>query len=139
MMLPALPRWLAVRLIAVLLAVGGLCALPGCALLGLAAVGAAGATGAVYVMGDLTAGIGANPDRVAEASEKALTRLKLPVVSKQVTALDAQLISRTALDKRIAIQIKRQGDRQSEISIRVGTFGDEQLSRSLLAEIERAL
>jgi hypothetical protein len=135
MSLPALPR----RLVAVIIAVGALCYLPGCALLGIAAVGAATATGAVYVMGDLTAGLSADPDRVAAATEKALARLQLPVVSKQVTALDAQVISRTALDKRIAIKVKKQGDRQSEINIRVGTFGDEQLSRSLLAEIERAL
>jgi hypothetical protein len=104
----------------------------------LAAAGA-GAGGAVYVMGDVEEVLSAPTEKVAKASVKALEALKLTVVSEAASALEGKVIGWTSDDKKITITMKREGDKSTKISIRIGTFGDEARSLQILDEIKKRL
>lgn len=54
-------------------------------------------------------------------------------------ALKAVLVARTAMDKKIEIAISNTGKKLTKIKIRVGVFGDEQLSMSILDKIKAGL
>ena len=117
------------------LSVAALSALPGC----IVAAAAVGAGTAAYVSGDLEDRIEAPPARVVQAAERSLKKKDVTVVSSDATGIDGKLIARTALDKKIEITVKREGETGSRIAIRVDTFGDEDLSRQILAGIRDEL
>jgi hypothetical protein len=102
-------------------------------------VGAAAAAGVGYVKGDLQAVLDEDIDRVYHASINALEELELPITGRDKTALDAKLISRNSSDKKIQIKLKRTEENYTEISIRIGTFGDEAQSRSIYDKIKSHL
>ena len=60
-------------------------------------------------------------------------------VSENKDALKAVLVARTAMDKKIEITISNSGKKLTNIKIRVGVFGDEQLSMSILDKIKAGL
>ncbi|MCX5660016.1 MAG: DUF3568 family protein [Planctomycetota bacterium] len=108
----------------------------GC-ILAAAAVGAGAAAGGVlYVKGELQADLSAPPDKATAASKKALTDMSMIGVAATGTAVDGLVTARTANDKRIEVTIKGKGGNQSSVGIRVGIFGDEEVSRSILARIQ---
>ncbi len=103
-------------------------------------VAAAGAAGGVfYAKGDLESTLAASPAKIAAAAEKAFAELKIAKTSAASSGLDSQVIGRSATDKRITITSKAKGDNISSISIRVGTFGDEDLSQTIFAKIKKNL
>jgi len=104
----------------------------------LLAGGAAG-TGVAYAGGDLEALLKADPPAVAEAAEGAFKALEIAKVSAKSTGLDAEIIGRTAQDTRIMVKVVRKTEGVSEISIRVGTFGDKKLSLAVYDEIKKRL
>lgn len=119
-----------------------LCLLPmltGCALLLVGAGGAAGAAGVAWVRGDLEATLNADPREIEQAAIKAFEALSIPLVSSKSSALDGEVIGRTATDTKVSIKIESTETDKSRISIRVGTFGDQQMSRRLLDEIQQQL
>lgn len=121
---------------AVLLSVGALSALPGCLLVAGAAIGVGAAA---YVSGDLEGRLEASPHKVVQAAEAALKDMDIKIISADATGIDGQVIGRTALDKNIAITVKRDRDTGSKITIRVDTFGDESLSRQIYDKIRSKL
>ncbi len=102
-----------------------------------AAAGAAG--GVLYAKGDLESTLSATPARIAAATEKAFTEMKIAKTSAVSSDLDAQVIGRSATDKKITVTSKAKGDKISSISIRVGTFGDKDLSQVLFDKIKKNL
>ena len=72
---------------------------------------------------------------VYEAALKALGQLEMPVLSKSKTALNAEIRSITALDKKVKIILKRSETDNTKVSIRIGTFGDEFHSRMIYDKI----
>ncbi|SDR86081.1 DUF3568 family protein [Opitutus sp. GAS368] len=102
------------------------------------AAGAAG-TGVAWYRGQLEANLGNNIDAVFTASQKALTQLEFANISNQKSSVDAQLVSRTALDKKVEVRLEKVTDRSTKVIIRVGVFGDETLSMSILDKIKAAL
>jgi hypothetical protein len=108
----------------------------GCILL----LGAAGGVaGTKYMGGKLEADFNAPVEKVHEAAVAGLKSLNLPIVKDQGDKLAAELESRTADDKKIAISIGFVSETKSKLSIRVGTIGDEQRSRSILKAIQAEL
>jgi uncharacterized protein DUF3568 len=101
----------------------------------LVAAAGAGAAGAAYVMGSLDASLPSNPERIVEASRGVLQDSDIHVLESDATTIDGTVVGRTALDRRVEITVKRVDDRQSRISIRVGTFGDRDVSQDLLDRI----
>jgi len=104
----------------------------------LAAAGAA-AGGVFYAKGDLETTLDAKPAAIAAATEKAFSEMSIAKRSAVSSDLDAEVTGRTARDKNVTVKIKAQTDKTSEVSIRVGTFGDEDLSRLILDKIRAKL
>jgi hypothetical protein len=102
-----------------------------------AAAGAAG--GVLYAKGDLESTLSATPAKIAAATEKAFAEMKIAKTSAVSSDLDAKIIGRSATDKKITVTSKAKGDKISSISIRVGTFGDKDLSQVLFDKIKKNL
>jgi len=105
-----------------------------------AVVAGAGAGAAVaWVRGDLEATLDAGLDKGVDAVNAAIVQLKFAKVSEKKDALQAIVIARNAADKRIEFQLAHQGARLTKLKIRVGVFGDEALSLSILEKIKASL
>ncbi len=122
-------------LVALLLGISA-AGLTGC--VAVVAAGAAG-TGVAWYRGRLEANLDQNIETVFAASQKALTRLEFANISNKKSTVDAQLVSRTALDKKVEITLQKVTDRSTKVMIRVGVFGDETLSMSILDKIKAEL
>lgn len=103
------------------------------------AAGAAGAGAVAYVRGELESNISRSVDDVFQATQRALGNLEFAKISEQKSAVDAVLVSRTALDKKIEIKLQRTGDKMTKVKIRVGLLGDETLSMTILDKINAEL
>lgn len=108
---------------------------------GCVAVVAAGAAGAgvAWVRGTLEANLEAGLDEVFAAARGALTDLEFAKIDDRKSGVDAQLVSRTALDKRVEVKLEKVTARTTKVTIRVGVFGDETLSVSILEKIRSRL
>lgn len=111
----------------------------GCFVVALGAAGAAGAGTVAYARGQLDATLANGYDQVLAASNRALDELQLVKISEKKDAFSAILIARTAEDKRVEIRIAKEGDTLTTIRIRVGIFGDEEKSRTLLEKMRAGL
>ncbi|MDQ5977995.1 MAG: hypothetical protein QG602_967 [Verrucomicrobiota bacterium] len=115
--------------------IGLLAALPwlsGCVVVAAIAVGA----GAVaYVRGDLASRVEPELDPAYAAAQRALEKLEFAKIDQRKSGLDAKLVHRTALDKRVEIQRNKVTDRLTKIEIRMGVVGDQELSLTLLDKI----
>ena len=111
------------------------------ALCGCLAVAAAAGTGATvwYVKGDLEARVNAEPPQVSVATAAAMRDLDMHVLSEEATGIDAKIVGRTASDSKVTVTAKKTGDGLSSLSIRVGVFGDEQLSTAVYERIKARL
>ncbi|MBL0715630.1 MAG: DUF3568 family protein [Desulfosarcina sp.] len=129
-------RWLRNMIFAVL--IGGLMLqTTGCAvlLIGGAAAGAA-AAGVMYHEGELKADLDAPPATVIKATERAFRDLIWSKESARSSATDGLATARTATGKEVTVTVNRKTESVSQIGIRIGTFGDENLSRLLYDKIK---
>jgi len=102
-----------------------------------AAAGAAG--GVLYAKGDLETTLANTPTKIAIATEKAFREMRISKTSAVSSDLDAEIIGRSTTDKRVTVKINAKGEKLSAISIRIGVFGDEDLSRVLFDKIKKNL
>lgn len=109
----------------------------GCALFLIGAGAAIGAGTVAYVGGELKAADEVRMDRAWSASLDAMEQLEFKVTKSQKDALAGEIIARRADDTRIIIRLKKQTDQVTEIRIRVGTWGDETLSRLIYEKIKK--
>ena len=123
-------------LIAVVICVGVLSSY-GCA--ALVVGGAAGAGTVAYVRGELKAVEDVSLDRAWPAAKQAMSDLEFSVTKSEKDAFNGELVARGAGDKKVVVELKRQSDSVTEIKIRVGTFGDEAMSRKILETIKKHL
>jgi len=121
-------------LVAALLSVS-LAGLSGC----LAVAAGAGASAVAYVRGDLETNLHTDYSGVVDAARNAINELEFAKVSENKDALKAVLVARTAMDKKVEITITNSGKKLTNIKIRVGLFGDEALSMSILDKIKSGL
>lgn len=104
-------------------------------------VAAAAGTGATvaYVRGDLETVVEGTPERIIAASRGAAMDMNLSVISSGASALDGEMIARTADDTKVTVNTKVQSDKMSTISIRVGLWGDRAVSQQVLDRIRARL
>lgn len=95
---------------------------------------AAGTVG--YVSGDLNATVDGGFQSVIDAADSAIRENSITQVSKDVTLHSAVYELRTLQDDKILLTINRATRDLTNITIRVGVFGDEPLSHNVLNEIE---
>lgn len=81
-----------------------------------------------------------NPvDQVGRAATKAVNDLKFNSVVSRVDVVSGEITAETAQGTDIGILLNKVSDKTTKVSIRVGAFGDEALSRLILEEIEKNL
>lgn len=112
---------------------------PGCFLVAVGAAGAAGAGAVAYVRGELDATLAGNVDTVEHATNRALEQLQFAKINEGKSTVDALITARTGADRKITIRLDRSGDTLTRLRIRVDTFGDEALSRTLYDKIRANL
>ena len=120
-----------VMLLAVVMAFGG-----GCALFLIGGAAAAGAGGYAYVNGELKETEGVTLDAAYKATLAAMSDMQFAVVTKPKDAATATITVRNAKDEKIVITLNKQSATTTEVRVRVGTFGDENLSRQILDKIK---
>jgi hypothetical protein len=118
------------------LVLGSLPLLSGCVVV---AAGAAGAGAVAYVRGQLEANLDHDLDAVFKASQRAMAKMEFAKIDDHKSRIDAQLVSRTALDKKVEIRLQKVTDRLTKVQIRVGLIGDQELSMLLLEKIKAEL
>jgi len=104
-----------------------------------AAAGAAGAGTVAYIRGELSSTLDAPYEKVVRASNRGIQQLEFAKISENKDALTAILISRTADDKKIEVKVTKVTDSSTRIQIRVGVFGNEALSLTVLDKIKENL
>ena len=107
------------------------------ALLGLG-VGA-GIAGTAYYEGKLTGTVDAKPQQVQAAAEAAFKELKIQQTSSIGDALKAKIVGKAEKDSTVTVSVDLQKDGKSKIGIRVGTFGNQELSEKIYSEINKQL
>lgn len=112
---------------------------PGCAVFWLGAGAAVGAAGIAYVRGELRSTVQASPREVARAAGESLKALGIKEVSSTVSDGQSRMTGRTVNDRKISIRATSDIEGESRLSIRVGVFGDEALSRRIYEEIVKRL
>jgi len=100
---------------------------------------AAGAGTVAYVRGELETTVGKPFDTVDHATNSALTNLRFMRLSEKKDALLAHYEVRTAEDKKVTIKVSRVTDQLTRVDIRVGLFGNESLSRTIMDRIQAEL
>jgi hypothetical protein len=124
------------RLLAALLAAMPVVWTSGCLAV---AAGAAGAGAVAWVRGELDATLANRFDDVDAAANRALQQLGFAKVNEGKSSVDAEITARTGQDKKIVIRLDRTADTLTRVRVRVGTFGDETLSRLILDKIKANL
>lgn len=122
-------------LLAVVAAAVLLLTLPGC----IAVAAGAGAGVVAYVRGDLETTVAKDYNAVVDATREAIKELEFAKISDNKDAFAAILVARTAVDKKVEISLTNKGKGLAGIKIRVGVFGDEQLSLAILEKIKAGL
>jgi len=128
---PWLLRFLAGSLLALSLALT-----TGCFIV---AAGAAGAGTVAYVRGELDANIDRGYEATVQATERAVADLQFTKTGETKDGISATITSRTAQDKKVEIIVTRMGDNLTKIQIRIGFFGNELISRTILDRIKADL
>ena len=128
-------RHVTTTLILIALCVCLLASQTGCLLFAAAGAGA----GVAYVRGDTTVTVPARPEAIAAASEAAAKEMRFTVTSNNSSRFDARVVSRTASDTPVVVDVKSDGPDASRVTIRVGRFGDDAVQNAMLDKIRRNL
>lgn len=123
------------RLLVVLLLGISLAGLSGC----IVAAAGAGAGAVAYVRGELEANLNTDYNKVVDSARNTIKDLEFAKVSENKDALKCVLVARTAMDKKVEVTVTNSGKKLTNIKIRVGLFGDESLSLSILEKIKAGI
>jgi hypothetical protein len=112
----------------------------GCAALVAAGVGAGAGVGTyAFVEGNATATEKADMDKTWAAAQKTVADMEFTVKSTKKDEMQAKLYAERADGKDVTITLDRKGQELTEISVRVGVFGDEPTSRVIIDSISHNL
>lgn len=95
-----------------------------------------GAAAVAYVRGDLQTTLGKGQEAATAATRLAIKELEFAKISESAGADATVIVARTAVDKKVEITLTDAGKNLTGIKIRVGVFGDEQLSLAILEKIK---
>jgi len=127
-------KWM---LLAVLAA--GLVLSSGCAVLLVGGAAAAGAGTVAYIRGDLNATLDGTLERTIAATKAGLRDAQMPVTAEENDGITAKFTARARGDKKVTIHVKKVTGTTTSVSIRVGVWGDEAVSREILEKIKSHL
>ncbi len=98
---------------------------------------AAGAGTVAYVRGELTATESVSLDKAWSAAQEAMKDLQLTMFSQRKDGLSATLEATKADGKKIHIKLTKAAETETKIQIRVGVFGDQTWSRTILDQMKK--
>lgn len=101
--------------------------------------GAATEAGVKYVFGDLKGTLPADVGHTFDVANEVIEDMGLRIERSEVTEIDGDLVAYTARDRKIHLRVDSIDDAQSQLSIRIGSLGDENLSLRIYQRIEEAL
>lgn len=112
----------------------------GCAAAVVAGAAAAGVAGTyVYTRGRLESVEQAPLDRLYDATVRTMHDMEFTVTEQAKDALGARVVARRADRTDIRIDLERRTDDTTELGIRVGLLGNEQVSAEILSRIRENL
>lgn len=80
--------------------------------------------------------LSANPERVVNAAKKACEDMELHAIAASSTEMDGRIEARTAQGKKVSILVTKQAEDVSTVAVKVGTVGDEAISRAIIDKTE---
>jgi hypothetical protein len=95
--------------------------------------------GTTDTLGAYSTMINGRPDKVTAAAQKADADLQLLNIVGNGTAVDGKVTANTAHGDSVVINIEQAGENISKVTIRVGTTGDEAVSKQLVDRIKSHL
>ena len=98
-----------------------------------------GQSGVKNRFGTITATLPASPQEVTDAATQTIKAMDLILISSDATGVDGRVIARTARDDSVTIDVKATEEGGSNIDIRIGTFGNEAMSLTILDRIRQRL
>lgn len=100
------------------------------------AAGAAGAGTVAYVEGASTGIVKATPPAALVAAKAAFDDMDIYITSQDSSKTYAELVGKTSDDTNITVQVHLKAKGVSDLSVRVGIFGDRDLSDTIFAHIQ---
>jgi hypothetical protein len=113
--------------------------LQGCLLLAVGAGAGAGAATVAYVKGELKTTYAASLNRTWDATLSALKDLRINVYSSKKDVTEGDIEATKADGTKVKINLAPAGPDTTSVSIRVGIFGDEEVSRVINRQIASKL
>jgi hypothetical protein len=95
--------------------------------------------GATDTLGTYSVNVDSTPDKVTDAANKACQDLKLSDINSNGSKVDGRVVARTAQGDDVTINIEQAGDNVSKVSVRVGSTGDQSISKQLVDRIKSHL
>jgi hypothetical protein len=95
--------------------------------------------GATNTLGDYTTNVAAAPDKVTTAAGKACDDLKFQNINASGTKVDGKVTAKTAQGDDVIITIAQAGDSVSKVTVRVGSAGDQAVSKQIVDRINNHL
>ena len=112
----------------------------GCAALLFTGIGVgAGIAGTAYVEGKLTSTLDAKPEQIKPAAEAAFKELGIKLVSSTSNSLSAKIAGTSTEGSTVTVTADLEKNGQSKLGVRVGAFGNQDLSEKIYSAIDKRL
>lgn len=95
--------------------------------------------GARNTLGDVTTSIRGTPDELVAATERALRRLDMQVIASNATEVDGRVSARSPRGRAVDVRVQEGADNFCRVAVRVGPFGDQDVSIGIIHRIRREL
>jgi propanediol dehydratase small subunit len=95
--------------------------------------------GGTDTLGDYSTNVAAAPDKVTTAASKACDDLKFQNINASGTKVDGKVTAKTAQGDDVVITISQAGDSVSKVTVRVGSTGDQAVSKQIVDRINSHL
>jgi hypothetical protein len=92
-----------------------------------------------FAQGSLESHLAASVPQSADAVHRAIYSMKLTPMGRTGDNRDMTFQARDVEGQKIKVRLEPEGRKVTKVTIRIGNFGDETMSRAILAEIDRQL
>jgi len=96
-------------------------------------------TGTSYSFGHLEGVVNGTPQNVVKAATSVLEEQEMQEITQAATGLDGKVNAKTALGTNIGITVNKKDETTCKLSIKIGNFGDHQISTDLYEKIKAKL
>lgn len=116
-----------------------LAALPSLAITGCSTGSTAKGTSYKWSFNNLTSTVGRSIDDTYSAAESVLKDQELTLKESAKDAFGARIVATGVKDLRYLVELKKTGEKLTDVTVTIGTLGDEARSREIMNLIEKKL